>query len=98
MNEAQRDRATGSTAEPGETTVTAAPEPESGGGHAVCEVAWCPLCTVVGAVQPVQPEMVDHLLKAGIELMLAFRSVLDTRAGRGEEPPAPPTLEKIDLG
>jgi hypothetical protein len=98
MNEAQRDRATDGTPEPGEPAVSAAPEPSPGGGHAVCEVAWCPFCTVVGAVQPVQPEMVDHLLKAGIELMLAFRSVLETRTGRGEEPPAPPTLEKIDLG
>ncbi|MGZ4132877.1 MAG: hypothetical protein ACXVWF_07505, partial [Actinomycetota bacterium] len=70
----------------------------------VCPVAWCPICLAVTAVQPLRPDVVEHLLKAGTELLLAFRGVLDARAddlsGEGaDEPAAGPTrLEKIDLG
>ncbi len=72
-------------------------------GHVAdtCPVAWCPFCLAVGAVQPLRPEVVDHLLKAGTELLLAFRGVLDARAdevAKSEEPAPATTLEKIDLG
>ena len=69
---------------------------------ATCPVAWCPVCLAVGAVQPLKPDVVDHLLKAGTELLLAFRDVIDARAAEvGDEPasgPSPTRLEKIDLG
>ena len=71
---------------------------------ATCPVAWCPICLAVTAVQPLRPEVVEHLLKAGTELLLAFRGVLDARAddltgaGDGEPPAGPTRLEKIDLG
>jgi hypothetical protein len=65
-------------------------------------VAWCPICATVGAVQPLRPDVVEHLLKAGTELFLAFRAVVDVRAdevsGTAEEAPTRTTLEKIDLG
>jgi hypothetical protein len=67
-----------------------------------CPVTWCPICITVGAVQPVAPDVMEHLLKAGTELFLAFRAVVDARAD--EATGAPPagtsatTLEKIDLG
>jgi hypothetical protein len=80
-----------------------APDAEAGGGaHAAsaCPVAWCPICMTVTAVQPLRPEVVEHLLKAGTELLLAFRGVIDARAE--EMDPAPKTgpshLEKIDIG
>ena len=68
----------------------------------VCQVAWCPLCFAVGAVQPIQPEVVEHLLRAGTEMLLAFR-VGGRRAGDGVRPaaddaPGGTRLEKIDLG
>lgn len=70
--------------------------------HTGCPVAWCPICATVGAVQPLRPDVVEHLLKAGTELFLAFRAVVDVRAdevsGAAEEAPARTTLEKIDLG
>jgi hypothetical protein len=69
---------------------------------ATCPVAWCPFCLAVGAVQPLRPDVVDHLLKAGTELLLAFRDVLDARADEvadeTERGPSPTRLEKIDLG
>jgi hypothetical protein len=68
---------------------------------ATCPVAWCPICLAVTAVQPIRPDVVEHLLKAGTELLLAFRGVIDARAD-GMDPDGPDEgkahLEKIDIG
>lgn len=74
--------------------------------ESACPVAWCPVCLAVTAVQPLKPDVVEHLLKAGSELLLAFRAVVDARAdefeGKGEEGAkggrGSARLEKIDLG
>jgi hypothetical protein len=69
--------------------------------HTVCTVAWCPVCMAVTATRPLHPEMVDHVLKAGAEFLLAIRALLDTRADEvsGEQNGKASTkLEKIDLG
>lgn len=82
----------------------AAATPQSDGSHAVtCPVAWCPICLSVAAVQPLRPDVVEHLLRAGTEMLLAFRAVIDTRANeldpnRDEPDEGPTRLEKIDLG
>lgn len=98
-----------------EPIVDPAPEPEEGSAEASsehadavhgtggCPVTWCPICITVGAVQPVAPDVMEHLLKAGTELFLALRAVVDARADEaaGESSDAatkPTTLEKIDLG
>ncbi len=86
--------------------VEAVPEPSAEEHHQpTCPVAWCPVCMAITAVQPLSPDVVEHLLKAGSELLLAFRAVVDVRAdevegkrdgsadGRGSA-----RLEKIDLG
>jgi hypothetical protein len=70
--------------------------------QAGCPVAWCPICMAVTAVQPLKPEVIEHLLKAGTEMLLAFRGVIDARAdemqsAEGDEP-GPTRLEKIDIG
>ena len=67
---------------------------------ATCPVAWCPFCLATSAVQPLSPDVVGHLLKAGTELFLAFRSVIETRADdlEGATPAEPVRLEKIDVG
>ena len=78
-----------------------ASHPEGG-----CPVTWCPICVTVGAVQPLAPDVMEHLLKAGTELFMAFRAVIDARAdeaaGDGADRPGgpgrPTSLEKIDLG
>ena len=55
----------------------------------------------LAVVQPITPDVVEHLLKAGTELFLAFRGG-DRRARAEElgEPGAdgPVRLEKIDIG
>jgi hypothetical protein len=67
-----------------------------------CPVAWCPICMAVTAVQPLKPEVIEHLLKAGTEMLLAFRGVIDARADEMQPPdddePGPTRLEKIDIG
>jgi hypothetical protein len=67
-----------------------------------CPVAWCPICMAVTAVQPLKPEVIEHLLKAGTEMLLAFRGVIDARADEMQPPDdddsGPTRLEKIDIG
>jgi hypothetical protein len=67
---------------------------------ASCPVAWCPICIAVGAVQPVAPELIEHLLKAGTEMFLAFRSIVEQRGDdlTGRRAAEPVRLEKIDIG
>jgi hypothetical protein len=82
-------------------------EPEHGAaegahGPGPCPVAWCPICLAVSTVQPLRPDVVEHLLKAGTELLLAFRGVIDARADQvapEKDGSATSTrLEKIELG
>jgi hypothetical protein len=78
----------------------AASEPQSHGGVG-CPVSLCPICLAVSAVQPLRPDVVEHLLKAGSELFLAVRAVIDARGdGVDREPDRPSAgpLEKIDIG
>jgi len=77
-----------------------APEPKDDRVHTACPVAWCPVCLGVSATQPLHPEVIDHLLKAGTELLLAVQAVVDMRAREvaPETATGPTKLEKIDLG
>lgn len=60
-----------------------------------CPVALCPICTFVSLTGEARPEVVEHLLKAGQELLLAVRAVIDARTAG---PPAPaPDLERIEV-
>jgi hypothetical protein len=101
MAEAAKDDAKGTQPAPDPGAVGAAGEPSS---HAAggCPVAWCPICMAVTAVQPLKPEVIEHLLKAGTEMLLAFRGVIDARADEMQPPdddePGPTRLEKIDIG
>lgn len=64
------DRATG----PGAT----GPGEARAGDH-VCSVAFCPVAMLLTATQQVRPEVIEHLLAAGREFLLAARAVLDAR-------------------
>jgi hypothetical protein len=77
-----------------------APGHESEGAEGVCTVAWCPFCLAASAVRPLSPDVVGHLLKAGSEVFLAFRAVIDARGDQLDDtvPPEPVRLEKIDVG
>jgi hypothetical protein len=93
-------------------SVRPVPEGGTGGPHAaeepalpeepdhvapVCTVSFCPICLAVTAMQPLRPEVMEHLLLAGRELLIAARAVLDARAS-DQDGSAGSVLEKIDIG
>ena len=78
----------------------AGPEPEAAEAEAphVCTVAFCPICFAVSTLQPLAPDVVEHLLNAGTELLLAVRAAMDSRAGDVERRSGEGRrLERIDI-
>ena len=61
----------------------------------VCPVALCPVGMFLTVTGDLRPEVIEHLLKAGRELMLATRALLDSRLSGAEGDGA--RLEKIEL-
>jgi hypothetical protein len=49
----------------------------------------------VAALRQTRPEAVEHLLKAGAELLEAWRALIEPPAG---ERPRPDSLRRIDVG
>jgi hypothetical protein len=65
------------------------------GRAAACPVAFCPVGLALTVAGQVRPEVVEHLMAAGRELLLAVKAVVDSRVeGSG----GPATLERIDIG
>jgi len=55
----------------------------------------------VSALQPIRPDVVEHLLKAGSEFFLALRAVVDARGDgldTASDESTATRLEKIDIG
>jgi hypothetical protein len=81
----QRSRRSAADQEPEEPQ-----EPRQG----VCPVAFCPVGLAMTMADQVRPEVVEHLLAAGRELLLAVKAVVDARAeGFARESP----LERITI-
>jgi hypothetical protein len=51
----------------------------------VCSVGFCPICLAVTTLGDLRPELMEHLLLAGREMLLAVRSVIDARLEGQEE-------------
>ncbi|MEO8423296.1 MAG: hypothetical protein ABI595_05200 [Actinomycetota bacterium] len=66
-------------------------------GH-VCSVAFCPIGLALTAVQPLKPDVVEHLLVAGREFFLAAKALLEVRADDLAKDGGSSTFEKIDIG
>jgi hypothetical protein len=72
------------------------------------ECQTCPLCAGLAALRGARPEAVEHLLKAGAELLLAVRALLDAGPPDGQDGPrrqrrrqggaAGDGLQRIDIG
>ena len=60
----------------------------------------CPLCAGLAALRQARPEAVEHLLKAGAELVLAARVLLEGPASDGHREPRPADarMRRIDVG
>ena len=69
----------------------------SAGEHPVCTVAFCPICMMVTTIGDLRPELVEHLLAAGRELLLAARAVIDARLQTMEEEEPASGLKRIDI-
>jgi hypothetical protein len=66
----------------------------SGPAPAACPVALCPICMTVTALGEVRPELMEHLLVAGREVMLAMRTIIDARLA---ETAAPAKLQRLTI-
>jgi hypothetical protein len=64
----------------------------------VCSVAFCPIGMALTSIQSAGPEVLDHLLAAAREFLLAARAVVDARADDLEGTGKPGGLEKIEIG
>jgi len=67
----------------------------------VCPVAFCPIGMALTSVQQIAPDVLDHLLAAGREFLLAAKAVVDARAADfdgGERQERQDTLERIEIG
>lgn len=73
---------------------TAVPE-EGRFDPSVCGVAFCPVSMLLTATGQVRPEVVEHLLAAGRELLLAAQAVINARA---EATARSSPLEHIEIG
>jgi hypothetical protein len=60
------------------------------------ECVVCPLCMGIAALRQARPEAMEHLLKAGAELLEAFHALMDPpdHGGGGR----PGGLQRIDIG
>src|SRR4051812_19079583 len=65
--------------EPASAEADAGAPPRAAGGH-VCPVAFCPVGMALTFAEAARPEVVQHLLAAGQELMLAVKAMIDARA------------------
>jgi hypothetical protein len=84
-------------------------DPAAAGQAPECQ--FCPFCAGLAALRQARPEAVEHLVKAGAELLLAARALLDGVAepagrlahGRRPRRPGPGDaagngLQRIDVG
>jgi hypothetical protein len=62
------------------------PDEHTGAAGQAPECQLCPICAGLAALRGARPEAVEHLVKAGAELLLAARALLEGAA----EPPAAP--------
>jgi hypothetical protein len=65
---------------------------------AVCPVAFCPICTAVSVANRAGPDVVEHLLVAGQQFLLALRAVVDARGGDFDaSTDDEPSIERIEI-
>jgi hypothetical protein len=71
-------------------------------GGAAAECRSCLLCQGLAALRQARPEAVEHLARAGLELLLAARALLEPPAAEpapGAARPVPAeALRRIDVG
>jgi hypothetical protein len=87
---------------------------QAAAGAQAPECQTCPICAGLAALREARPEAVEHLVKAGAELLLAAKAMLAVAAeptgakapgrrrprpgGPGDTPFASDGLQRIDIG
>ena len=82
---------------------------DAGPGARAPDCQFCPFCSALAALREARPEAVEHLVKAGAELFLAARALLEGvgAPGPGRHRPRPSPgdgrvagngLQRIDIG
>ena len=71
-----------------------APDSEASPRGQVCPVGFCPIGFALSAADQVRPEVVEHLLAAGREMMLAMKAFVDAQADRMARTSP---IERIDI-
>jgi hypothetical protein len=68
-------------------------------GATAPECLVCPLCMGMAALRQSRPEAVEHVIKAGVELLAAFRALVEPADGGtdGQRPRAR-GMQRIDIG
>jgi hypothetical protein len=92
MTDASDPRPSGGAVE-GRARSRGAGAPARGDRPPPCRVLWCPICTAVTALGEARPDLVEHLLLAGREALLALRALIDARLEGPAEPA--PRLERV---
>lgn len=65
----------------------------------VCPVAFCPIGAALSAVQGAGPDVLEHLLAAAREFLLALKALVDARSADFEEKAGPrEPLTRIKIG
>jgi len=78
------------------TETAARAETEAASAH-VCNVAFCPIGLALSTVQGAAPDVLEHLLKAAQEFLLAARAVIDNRAKDFDGSARGAGLERIEI-
>lgn len=81
----------------GEKAERSDPTENTSHGGSACPVALCPICAVASLIQPLNPDVAEHLLNAGREFLLAAKAALDAIATDSTEKDDG-SFEKIDIG
>ncbi len=72
---------------------------ETDAGATAPECLVCPLCMGIAALRQSRPEAVEHVLKAGVELLAAFRALVEPADGHADGHRQRPTgMQRIDIG
>jgi hypothetical protein len=81
-------------AKPESSTAAPPPEPERA---PVCPVVLCPIGMAITSVQGAGPEVLDHLLSAAREFLLAAKAIVDARVGEAHPGSGTGGLERIEI-
>ena len=61
-----------------------------------CSFSFCPICMALTAVGEARPDIIEHLLVASREALLALRSIIDARLD-GTPGERPTRLERLTI-